>query len=90
VPSIAHYIVQAQAMADGTAAALRKRRALPANVKVRTTPGCCGSCHGGVASVREADRCLPTRVQPPVFKLGGAAIGNGFTDAVEQTLVQVR
>ncbi|WIA29141.1 hypothetical protein OEZ86_011652 [Tetradesmus obliquus] len=58
VPSISHYIVQAQAIADGTAHLLKKPRALPADV------------------------------EPPVFKLGGSAIGNGFTDAVEQTLVQ--
>lgn len=59
VPSIAHYIVQAAAMADGTAHKLRKVRALPADVEA------------------------------PVFRLGGLAIGNGFTEAVEQTLVQV-
>jgi vitellogenic carboxypeptidase-like protein len=58
VPSIAHYIVQAAAMADGTAHKLRKVRALPADVEA------------------------------PVFRLGGLAIGNGFTEAVEQTLVQ--
>jgi vitellogenic carboxypeptidase-like protein len=59
VPSVTHYILQAQAMADGSVAGLQKTRALPPD---------------------EA---------PPVFKLGGVAIGNGFTDAVEQTLVQV-
>lgn len=58
VPSIAHYIVQATAMADGTVGKLRTERALPPDV------------------------------EPPVFKLGGLAIGNGFTEAVEQTLVQ--
>lgn len=51
VPSISHYIVQAQAIADGTAHLLKKPRALPADV------------------------------EPPVFKLGGSAIGNGFTGA---------
>lgn len=59
MPSIAHYIVQATAMADGTVGKLRTERALPPDV------------------------------EPPVFKLGGLAIGNGFTEAVEQTLVQV-
>eukprot|EP00878_Enallax_costatus_P025460 GHUV01027238.1.p1 GENE.GHUV01027238.1~~GHUV01027238.1.p1 ORF type:complete len:479 (+),score=118.13 GHUV01027238.1:82-1518(+) len=58
VPSIAHYIVQAQAMAQGTTGAMRKLRRLPEDV------------------------------EPPVFKLGGIAIGNGFTDAVPQTEVQ--
>jgi hypothetical protein len=60
VPSIAHYIVQAAAMHDGSAGQLRKQRALSPDVEA------------------------------PVFKLGGLAIGNGFTDAVKQTLVQVR
>jgi vitellogenic carboxypeptidase-like protein len=58
VPSIAHYIVQAAAMHDGSAGQLRKQRALSPDVEA------------------------------PVFKLGGLAIGNGFTDAVKQTLVQ--
>jgi vitellogenic carboxypeptidase-like protein len=58
VPSIAHYIIQARAMADGTTTAMQKLRALPADV------------------------------EPPAFKLGGIAIGNGFTDAVAQTEVQ--
>ena len=44
----------------------------------------------GTASKLRKVRDLPADVEAPVFKLGGAAIGNGFTDAVEQTLVQVR
>jgi hypothetical protein len=49
VPSISHYIVQAQAIADGDVHLLKKPRAVPADV------------------------------ERPVFKLGGCAIGNGFT-----------
>lgn len=33
VPSIGHYIIQAQAMADGTTASMRKLRRLPDDVK---------------------------------------------------------
>lgn len=55
VPSISHYIVQAEAMADGTADKLKKTRDLPQNI---------------------------TR---PVFKLGGLAIGNGFTGECSST-----
>lgn len=46
--------------------------------------------HDGTAHKLRKVRALPTDVEAPVFKLGGLAIGNGFTEAVEQTLVQVR
>lgn len=44
----------------------------------------------GTAHKLRKVRALPADVEAPVFKLGGLAIGNGFTEAVEQTLVQVR
>lgn len=46
--------------------------------------------HDGTAHTLRKVRALPADVEAPVFKLGGLAIGNGFTEAVEQTLVQVR
>jgi vitellogenic carboxypeptidase-like protein len=46
--------------------------------------------HDGTAHTMRKLRALPADVEAPVFKLGGLAIGNGFTEAVEQTLVQVR
>lgn len=42
---------------------------------------------GSVAHLSKT-RQLPPDVEAPVFRLGGVAIGNGFTHAVEQTLVQ--
>jgi vitellogenic carboxypeptidase-like protein len=44
--------------------------------------------HEGTAHSMRKVRALPANVEAPVFKLGGLAIGNGFTEAVEQTLVQ--
>lgn len=44
----------------------------------------------GTVSKLHKVRALPPDVEPPVFKLGGLAIGNGFTEAVQQTRVQVR
>jgi len=58
VPSLTHYIVQAQAITEGWVDRMKKTRDVPQDIEA------------------------------PVFKLGGAAIGNGFTDAVEQTKVQ--
>jgi hypothetical protein len=52
VPSITHYIVQAQAIAEGWVDKMKKTRDLPQDIAA------------------------------PVFKLGGAAIGNGFTGGV--------
>jgi hypothetical protein len=46
--------------------------------------------HDGTAHNMRKLRALPANVEAPVFKLGGLAVGNGFTEAVEQTLVQVR
>lgn len=46
--------------------------------------------HDGSAAKLRKQRALPPDVEAPVFRLGGSAIGNGFTDAVKQTLVQVR
>ncbi|KAF8072930.1 SCPL50 [Scenedesmus sp. PABB004] len=42
----------------------------------------------GTAGKLHRRRALPDDVEPPAFRLGGVAIGNGFTDAVAQTLVQ--
>lgn len=58
VPSISHYIVQAEAMNSGYADKMKKLRDIGAEV------------------------------ERPVFKLGGMAIGNGFTDAETQTRYQ--
>ncbi|MEW5298618.1 MAG: hypothetical protein WDW36_001716 [Sanguina aurantia] len=58
VPSIAHYILQAEAVANGYGDRLRHPRALTADV------------------------------ERPLFTLGGLAVGNGFTDAEAQTLMQ--
>jgi vitellogenic carboxypeptidase-like protein len=44
--------------------------------------------HDGTAHKLRKVRALPADVEAPVFKLGGLAIGNGFTEAVDQTLVQ--
>jgi len=60
VPSIAHYILQADAIANGYIGDIDHPRALPKNVEA------------------------------PVFKLGGIAIGNGFTDAETQTVWQAQ
>ncbi|KAG2422906.1 hypothetical protein HXX76_015733 [Chlamydomonas incerta] len=58
VPSIAHFILQASARANGFEHKLKHPRPLKEDV------------------------------EPPVFTLGGLAIGNGFTDAESQTAVQ--
>lgn len=43
----------------------------------------------GTAHKLRKVRALDPSEEAPVFRLGGLAIGNGFTEAVEQTLVQV-
>ena len=45
--------------------------------------------HGYERELRHPRRLAPGEASaPPLFPYGGCAIGNGFTDAVEQTLVQ--
>jgi hypothetical protein len=44
--------------------------------------------HNGYEASLNRRRALPDDVEAPAFRLGGAAIGNGFTDAVSQTMVQ--
>lgn len=58
VPSISHFILQAQARVSGFESQLRHPRK------------------------------LSDKVEAPLFKLGGLAVGNGFTDAESQTAVQ--
>lgn len=58
VPSLAHFILQADAFASGYVDKLLHTRDLPSDV------------------------------EPPLFKLAGLAIGNGYTDAETQTAYQ--
>ncbi|GIL85802.1 hypothetical protein Vretimale_19534 [Volvox reticuliferus] len=80
VPSIAHYILQAQLDAGASAAvASTKTTSEP------TTTMATNIAAGTAAPALRFRRELPTGTSRPVFRLAGVAVGNGLTDPRTQT-----
>ncbi|GFR46980.1 hypothetical protein Agub_g8632, partial [Astrephomene gubernaculifera] len=82
VPSIAHYILQAQD--DYLTTTTASTATTTTTASTATTPTPPSSQPPAPPSLRQR-RALPPNIVPPLFRLTGLAIGNGLTDPRAQT-----